>query len=94
MITVIYSKKGKPINDFKAEEFVQKALKTNKDATFHISSEIALNYFCCYVNEGKLDHNNIKFVIDGKDTKVNEKGVLERYASFSALDDSLTRLIS
>ena len=94
MITVIYSKKGKPINDFKAEEFVRKALKTNKDATFHISSEIVLNYFCCYVHEGRFNHKDIKFIIDGSETTIDKYGTLERYPTFSALDDSLTRLIS
>ena len=94
MITVTYSDDGIPINDFKAEEFVSNIIRYSPNSTITISSEIALNYFRCYVAEGKLDKNAIKFVIDGIDTKIDKNGTLERYPTSSALDDSLERLLN
>jgi hypothetical protein len=92
MLKIIFCEDGETVSDFNAERTVLEIIN-NGINEYYTSNEIMINYFRVYVREGKIKHNDIIFVFDGKESRCDKYGSLENYNKFSAFNDSLYRLI-
>lgn len=83
MITIEYSKNGKPTSDFNTESLVLDVIKeylvSGKDKYINVSNELIIEFFRISILEGKIDNELIRFLYNGEYIHPNEDGKIDHW---------------
>lgn len=86
MKEVVFSKDGKAVSDYEAENYAYRLIETD---VIHISNDLVLNYVRVMIAEGALDHKDIKFTFIDQWTGAAENVLADKNGSLSAYPQCL-----
>jgi hypothetical protein len=72
MLTVNYTRDGLPIGDRDAENYARRLI--SRDVAVNVSTANVIQALRCFIAEGDLDCENVRFLFDGQPVMVNRFG--------------------
>lgn len=84
MLTIEYHEKGSSVSDFHAEQYVLEIIELydecdRDDLTKTVSNGLVVDVFRALIKEGKLDHQQIRFLFNGGYLYPNENGSISEW---------------
>ena len=98
MLTVEYHRDGETVADHWAESFVWAKVKEHNDygdMSVVIANGLVIDTFRALINEGKINHEQIRFLFNGKYLHPDKNGRISNWpvGFCDCIDDVLDRLL-